>query len=1302
MKIKNIACIASILAASLSGAKAATTLTAWNFDNVAIGASSSPSPSTGFGTASAVGLGASSNPDVQSLAGSSTGLANSWRVRGAGGGGIGWSTNAAIGAQGAQFTASTLGYYKIKVSFDVYATINAEAALLVQYTTDGAIWNNATITSAGIMGHIATNTNPTNNLVVGSYVVLTNNGTAGWNNGVTVDLAGVSGVDNDPKFAIRIVNASTGTNCFTTTGAHYDNTSGDWTFDNVVVQGQAIDTIADWTFESYGTDGFVPHPVPDFNVSSFAYATALGFDNTYTYSDGTSHSTNAPDTLVQGGSSTPTGTICWRVRGAGPSNGWNSQAPVGTQGAEFDVSTVNYNNVVLSFDLYFTTQGEAKMCVLYTTDGWATTNVANKLFYGANPTYIHTNSVSDPDYTPENAPLTVQGTFFYETYGQNWFNNLVVDFTGVPGVDNNPNFGVRIVNAASGAACVNFTGGSYNNSSGNCRFDNVSIGGTFNGSTPPVLSYDPNATVDAPFTNTFTDDAAWRSQISAIYVNGSLLSRTVFTTNQPGKIVFNPTNSVLLQSAGVKSIVIYAANYSSDKVTQPLSAGVATKLAVTMQPAAPSASGGTLTANPVLAIVDKYGNGTTNPYSNVTVTAAANSAKWVLGGDTVQTAVDGIMTFTNLSATATNSAGSVSNYLTFTISGYAPLSTTNSAQFTIGPAPVPFTPGNLAVLQIDNVANNSTISILELKPSAAGQTTPVNIVPISAAGTNALRLASAGACGKLTLSDDGTLVSFVGFADGSAATPDETFVLNRAVGTLNYTNLFNIGSTYTSISLGGSEGRSCCTLDNYNWIVDDKGGLYYGNSAINPLVNFYVANNVVVRTFGGVPYVETQKTLNGSPVPVVFALDPVTRATQPNNLGVDQYAADFYLISTNGGTTYDVMYLLDQVSSSQGIIRKYSWVAGADVNNPNGQYGWAVSGSFTNTIGVDNLFATTNGAGGVYLFYTTGAGGTAGNSIIRVTDANGWNQNINITSSNAIYKASSTASLKGLTFVPRQSAATAWLIPPPILTAQTFAATNSSFTVTNTPDDPLWRASITGVMVNGSLLSAAAYTTNQSGKIVFDPAQDPLLQIPGVKTIVFSAAGYSTNTIAQTISGAAAKLAVKTQPKAPAADGGPLATQPVVAVQDAFGNAVASTANIVAAVGGSGTWTLGGTTTKAAVSGTATFSNLNAFSPGAVAGATISFTSSGLTGVTSASFNIPAPVMANLGGVWLTGGKFKVSFTNAPGLSFSVLATNDLTAPRAIWPVVGQVVESPAGSGNYQYTNSVPTNAQQYFIIRQP
>src|SRR2546425_745399 len=122
----------SVMLASLSAARAQTTLTAWTFDNLSIGANGSPQPSSGFGTAAALGMNNSfnntnsiSNPDVQSLAGSSSGGANSWRVRGAGAapnGGNGWSSSAAIGTQGARFSASTVGFYRILVSFDVYAT----------------------------------------------------------------------------------------------------------------------------------------------------------------------------------------------------------------------------------------------------------------------------------------------------------------------------------------------------------------------------------------------------------------------------------------------------------------------------------------------------------------------------------------------------------------------------------------------------------------------------------------------------------------------------------------------------------------------------------------------------------------------------------------------------------------------------------------------------------------------------------------------------------------------------------------------------------------------------------------------------------------------------------------------------------------------------------------------------------------------------------------------------------------------------------------------------------------------------
>src|ERR1022692_33937 len=1304
MKLRNIIIIAGFTGVLCLTAQAQTTLTAWSFDNLTTGPNSRPQPSFGLGVASAVGLGNASNPGIVSLAGSSSGGPNAWQFS-ATGGSEGWIASAVVGSQGAQFAASTFGYYQIKVSFDVHATTDAEANLQVQYTTDGHIWNNATIASAGTMGVIANNTITTNSTVVGSYVILTNNGTAGWDNHVTVDLTGISGVDNDPNFAIRIVNASSGTNCVDTTGAPFNSPSASWTFDNVVVHGVSIDTIADWTFESYGTTAFVPNPVPELNYGSYAYATALGFNNNYIYAgSSTPGSTNAPDTLVQAGSSTPNGTICWRVRGAGPNNGWNSAAPIGAQGAEFDVSTVNYSNVVLNFDLYFTTQGEAKMCVLFTTDGWITTNVAPTLAYPANPTFILTNDPVNIDYSAN----TVSGPYFYQTTGQNFYNNIVVDFTDIPGVDNNPGFGVRIVNAAMGSDCVAFNGGSYNNSSGNCRYDNVTVGGTFAGSFPPAITYDPNATVDSPFTNTFTDDSAWRASISSIYVNGSPLTNTAYTL-LAGQIIFKPAQSALLQSSGVNYIVINATGYNSARVTQPVGAGVATKLAISTQPAAPSASGGTLTANPVLSITDKYGNGTTNPYANVSVTASVGAGAWTLGGSAVQTAVNGVAAFTNLSANVNGSSAVSGATITFTVGGYPPITVTNSATFNISKPPALFTRGNLAVLQIDTVANNTTFSVIEVAPSAANQTSPVNIVPISATGTNALRQSSSGSTGRLALSGDGTLVCFDAFADGSAATPDETLILNRAAAGLNASNQLVMGVSYISTSLGGSQARAACVLDDdYNWVVDDKGGLYQGNTnsgtIANPNLNAY--NNVVVKTFGGTPYVETQKTANGLVIPVVYALandgSGTYSVTVPNNLSTDPVASDFYLISTNGGITYDILYVNDQVSAALGVINKYSWVAGADPNNPAGQYGWAANGSFTNTTGVDGLFATTNGNGGVYLFYTTGVGGTAGNSIIRVTDAAGWHHPIGIVSSNLIYTASKTASIKGLTFAPQPTANVTALIPPPILTAQTFAVTNSLFSVTNTPDDPGWRSAITGITVNGSTLAPAAYDTTQSGKIVFNPSQSLLLQSPGSKTILISATGFSLGSVTQVLAGVASKLAITTQPKAPTADGGALATQPVVAVQDQFGNAVTSAATIVAQVG-AGSWALGGTTTKTAASGTAKFTNLTAFGTNAVSGATISFTSTGLTGATSSSFNIPAPLRSTLGGVMLTAsGKLTFSFTNATGLSFSVLTTNDLTAPIVTWPVVGQAVESPAGSGSYQYTNSAATNPQSYYILRQP
>jgi len=225
---------------------AQTTLTDWTFDNLSVGANASPAPSVGVGTASALGMSNSynntnsiSNPDVLSSAGSSMGGPDAWRIRGAGSapnGGNGWSSMAPIGTQGAEFDSSTAGYDNIHVYFDVNTTAQAEANLQLEYTLDGSSWNNAVIAYAGSSATIKNNSSSVNT-VMGSYIQFT---AAAWINGITADLSGISGANNNPTFGIRLVNASTGIDDVNGNGTAYNNSSGNWRFDNVTISGTAV------------------------------------------------------------------------------------------------------------------------------------------------------------------------------------------------------------------------------------------------------------------------------------------------------------------------------------------------------------------------------------------------------------------------------------------------------------------------------------------------------------------------------------------------------------------------------------------------------------------------------------------------------------------------------------------------------------------------------------------------------------------------------------------------------------------------------------------------------------------------------------------------------------------------------------------------------------------------------------------------------------------------------------------------------------------------------------------------------
>ena len=86
---------------------------------------------------------------------------------------------------------------------------------------------------------------------------------------------------------------------------------------------------------------------------------------------------------------------------------------------------------------------------------------------------------------------------------------------------------------------------------------------------------------------------------------------------------------------------------------------------------------------------------------------------------------------------------------------------------------------------------------------------------------------------------------------------------------------------------------------------------------------------------------------------------------------------------------------------------------------------------------------------------------------------------------------------------------------------------------------------------------------------------------------------------------------------------------------------------------------------------------------------------------TDAMFTTTAVAPPTLGGLALGSGGFQLSFTNWPGLIFTLLGTTNVTLPLSQWQNLGQPTEAPAG--HYQFTDpQAVTNPQLYYILRQP
>jgi hypothetical protein len=244
---------------------------------------------------------------------------------------------------------------------------------------------------------------------------------------------------------------------------------------------------SEWNFNSYPASQIVNNPAPS---TGRGVAIPLGMTNSYRFdtSPVRTGSFVMCDATSSGASSDTASNPnqCWRVRGSYDTTlahagvGWSIYAPQYTQGAEFDVSTVNYDGITFSFDWFTTNQGVRNMQVQYSTDAGA-----------------HWTNIGGIQNAATNG----------------WVNGITFNFSSIPAANNNPNFRVRMVSAYdptyTGTGSPTYTGasgGQYNNNSGNWRFDKVSFKGTPRGPVDPTISgiVDPPAVCSNGGTLTFT------------------------------------------------------------------------------------------------------------------------------------------------------------------------------------------------------------------------------------------------------------------------------------------------------------------------------------------------------------------------------------------------------------------------------------------------------------------------------------------------------------------------------------------------------------------------------------------------------------------------------------------------------------------------------------------------------------------------------------------------------------------------------------------------------------------------------
>ncbi|HBC76834.1 MAG TPA: hypothetical protein DC017_18695, partial [Candidatus Wallbacteria bacterium] len=713
--------------------------------------------------------------------------------------------------------------------------------------------------------------------------------------------------------------------------------------------------------------------------------------------------------------------------------------------------------------------------------------------------------------------------------------------------------------------------------------------------TAMILTVDStDNNVDNNIVMTFTDSATWRTSVTAVKIGATTLTAGAAADYElaAGTLTLHSATGIAaLKTPGTWNITVLATGYPDSTVNQSVLNGVLASFTVITQPAPGVLNGSVFSSQPVVTLKDQYNNTiTSGADSTANVLASVKTGDtWTLGGTTTKAASAGIATFDNLTYTGRQIG----------------------AKMTFAKASV----------TIDSSAFNLVFPVSDL--AAVSRDTKVNLTFTAPAGATTVQLHKS------------STSAVAGFAD--------------------------TGVALASASTGATvEGLTNGTM--YWFKLAVTGGTYAGDSNVaSSTPSSVIATVIASATAGGDAKINLTEKAAGFNVIAQSSESSGKIYLVPNGVYADEAALDTAKISSalvaaansdttiavsaaNAAITDTTTYQIYAVNAS-GTLSAGVNAFTADLTVPVFAGTYPKSANVSTTT-LDLKVQADKICTAFYVLLPDGATAPSGAQVKAGTDASDVSLAANLKGNIALAaNVEATANVTGLSdgtaydiYVAAQDVALNLT-----LSAKADAGTSMILTADNTnnnvdndiviifTDNATWRSAVTSVKIGATTLTAGAAADYElaAGTLTLHPATGiAALKTPGTWSITVLATGYSDSTINQNVThGALSALAVTNQPLPGATNGGTFATQPVVTLKDQYNNTITSgadaTANVVASKKAGDTWTFGGTTTKAAFAGIATFDNLT--HTGRQIGAKITFVKDAVT-IDSSAFNLIFPV----------------------------------------------------------------------------